>query len=134
MNRETSGGHATTTPCWLVGALTLAVLATRAAAVQGAPDFEWTRGGHGHVVGRAEASPDGTLYATASGDATAEIRRASDGQLLHTLEVNTGSFSESIQGLAFSADGQLLATAGWDNDVRLWNVSDGTLAPTIHGA
>jgi WD40 repeat protein len=115
----------------LAGALALLALASRPAPAQGAPDFTWSRGGHGHVVARSESSPDGTLWATSSGDASAKLWRASDGQLLHTLEVNTGSFSESIQGLAFSADGQLLATAGWDNAVRLWNVADGVLVRTI---
>jgi WD40 repeat protein len=91
------------------------------------PEFEWLRGGHGHVVARVEYSPDGQLFVTASGDNSAKLWRASDGQLLRSLIGHTAS----VQSADFSPDGSRVVTSGWDNKVRIWNTAAGTLQLTI---
>lgn len=73
-------------------------------------------------------SPDKETVALAS-DTIINLRRVSDGELLHTLE----GHEETVLSLAFSPDGQTLASASDDQTVRLWNVSTGENLHTITG-
>jgi WD40 repeat protein len=67
-------------------------------------------------------SPDGSLLASWSTDATVQLWRVSDGSLVRELK------DESWVGRAiFNPDGTLIATHRGIN-VRLWRVSDGILA------
>jgi dipeptidyl aminopeptidase/acylaminoacyl peptidase len=96
---------------------------------QGRPDIVWMRGGHSGSVNSVAFSPDGSLIASASTDATIRLWRVSDGVLLRTL---TGHTSD-VNSVAFSPDGNLIASASSDNTVRLWRVSDGVLLRTLRG-
>src|SRR5262245_33373037 len=58
-----------------------------AAAGQGRPPILWSAAGHSGTVTAVEVSPDGTLLATSSGDATVKLWRYSDGALVRTLVV-----------------------------------------------
>ncbi len=89
-------------------------------------------------------SPDGALLAAGGGNVVSklrdgttvskgeiQLRRVSDGALLHTLQGHTWG----ITSIAFSPDGILLASGSGDADatIRLWRVSDGTLLHTLAG-
>jgi WD40 repeat protein/LysM repeat protein len=74
-------------------------------------------------------SPDGALLASGSDANKIQLWRASDGELVHTLEGHT----DWVRDVAFSADGTLLASASDDRTVRLWRVSDGTPVRTLEG-
>lgn len=115
---------------WLPIAL---ALIGQTAAGQTPPDFAWNRGGHAGTAARATYSPDGTLFATCSIDASTKLWRASDGQLVRTLVAELLPFPQNntVTGLDFSTDGTILATCAWDNTVRLWRISDGALLRTI---
>ena len=63
-------------------------------------------------------SPDGTILASASADATVKLWRVSDGARLDTLnQPQAEQYS-----VAFSPDGQFVVAAGADNRLRLWRL------------
>jgi WD40 repeat protein len=72
-------------------------------------------------------SPDGTVLAAALFDDTIQIRNASDGQLLRTLQGHTNW----VRDVAFSPEGSVLASASDDDTLRLWRISDGALLRII---
>jgi WD40 repeat protein len=72
--------------------------------------------GHTGVVTAIVYSPDGSLLATASKDATVRLWRANTGQAILTLHGHTGQ----VHSLAFSRDGSRLASASTDGTVRVW--------------
>lgn len=61
-------------------------------------------------------SPDGATYASYQGSSMVELRRGSDGALLHTVE---GSLA------TFAPDGRTLATVLGRDQVRLWDIASG---------
>jgi subtilase family serine protease len=71
-------------------------------------------------------SPDGSLLASGSWDATIKLWRVSDGALVRTLTGHT----RRVNSVAFSPDGSLLASGSWDATIKLWRVSDGALVQT----
>jgi WD40 repeat protein len=71
----------------------------------------------GLAVDDVEFSPDGQLLASSGGDLTAKLWRASDGALLHTLQVRAQAHS----GVSFSPSGKMLATGATDSLI-LWEV------------
>ena len=77
--------------------------------------------GHESTVHGVAFSPDSTLLASASGDATARIWRVSDGA---TLQILTGH-GGGLYSVDFSPDGRFLATTSGDGTARLWNVTNG---------
>jgi WD40 repeat protein len=77
--------------------------------------------GHASAVSDITFSPDGSMIATSSKDATAILWDAQTGQELRRL---LGHAVET-QSVAFSSDGTLIATAGGDNTARVWDVSTG---------
>jgi hypothetical protein len=85
--------------------------------------------GHGTRVLSAAYSPDGALFATASGDGTAILWDASTGSQLRTL-VGHGS---GIQSVAFSLDGKMVATGSEDDTAKLWEVETGAEILTLPG-
>jgi WD40 repeat protein len=77
-------------------------------------------------------SPDGSMLALGLRNRPAELRRASDGALLRTIEAE--SPANWVTSLAFSTDGEMLASARYNGEeVHLWRVSDGTLLRTLEG-
>ena len=83
--------------------------------------------GHDAPVIVVEYSPDGSLIASGSEDATVRIWDSSDGSLVHELSGHT----EIVNDLSFSPDGTILASASNDGSVRFWDVDGGNLIRTI---
>ena len=86
-----------------------------------------TLSGHDAPVIVVEYSPDGSLIASGSEDATVRLWDSSDGSLVHELNGHT----EIVNDLSFSPDGTILASASNDGSVRFWDVDDGNLIRTI---
>src|SRR6266478_4487290 len=93
------------------------------------PDIVWKSNAHSNFVNGVSISPDGSLFASGSGDKTIRLWRLADGTPLHTL---TGH-SDIVNAVAFSPDGTLLASGSGDQTVKLWRVSDGMLLRTFFG-
>lgn len=97
---------------------------------------------HTYCVHDVDFSADGRTVASVSGpfDGTARIWRASDGDMLHTLEHRQAMPDpwgelrmETVWSAAFSPDGEIVATGSWDSqgNVRMWRLSDGSLIRTL---
>ncbi len=84
-----------------------------------------TLSGHDAPVIVVEYSPDGSLIASGSEDAT--IWDSSDGSLVRELIGHT----EIVNDLSFSPDGTILASASNDGSVRFWEVDGGNLIRVI---
>ncbi|MCG3131856.1 MAG: hypothetical protein FLDDKLPJ_02666 [Phycisphaerae bacterium] len=96
---------------------------------QGRPDIVWRAEAHEDWVRAVAFSPDGALLASGSDDESIQLRRVSDGSLLHTL---TGH-SRYVEALRFWSEGDVLASGADDDAVGLWNVSDGSLIRMVDG-
>lgn len=79
----------------------------------------------GDGIGPIAFSPDGKLLASDIGFEV-ELRRVSDGALIHTLD----GPGNALHSLAFSPDGEALIAAS-GSLLYLWRVSDGTLLRTV---
>lgn len=97
----------------------------------GRPDIVWQTNAHDYFVGSVAFSPDGTMLASAGGQA-ARLWRVSDGALLRTF--SSFQINEKANSVAFSSNGSLLAIAGIRGgnpslgQLRVYHVSDGSLA------
>jgi WD40 repeat protein len=83
--------------------------------------------GHDAPVIVVKYSPDGSLIASGSEDATVRIWYSSNGSLVHELIGHT----EIVNDLSFSPDGTILASASNDGSVRFWDVDSGNFIRTI---
>ena len=86
-----------------------------------------TLSGHDAPVIVVEYSPDGSLIASGSEDASVRIWGSSDGSLVRELI----GHKEIVNDLSFSPDGTILASASNDGSVRFWDVGGGNLIRTI---
>jgi WD40 repeat protein len=85
--------------------------------------------GHTGGVWHCAFSPDGTLLATVSDDATARLWRIAESTEHAVLTGHTGG----VWSCTFSPDGILLATASDDRTARLWHVATGAQAAVLLG-
>ncbi len=83
--------------------------------------------GHGDYVNAVAFSPDGTMLASGSDDATARLWNVETGEELYTLS----GHEDYVNAVAFSPDGAMLASGGYDGVVNLWNTADGALIETL---
>jgi WD40 repeat protein len=93
-----------------------------------APEFV-VQSGHTHAVRAVRFSPDSSLLATASNDASVKLWDIRLGREVRTLR---GAFSP-LYAAAFRPDGRQLAAAGADQAIFIWDVADGRLAATLKG-
>ncbi len=84
-----------------------------------------------NLVYTSTFSPDGRkiAYADIYMDNTIQIREASTGRLIHTLEGHEGS----VNRCAYSPDGRYLATTSRDNSIRIWEGNTGQLLHSMAG-
>ncbi len=88
-----------------------------------------TLSGHTAEVISVAFSPDASMLATASHDATAKVWDTATGHSLHTL----AGHATPLHGLAFSPDGHRLVTADDDHTARVWDVDRGAELTTLRG-
>jgi WD40 repeat protein/serine/threonine protein kinase len=92
----------------------LAVAAARAG-------FGWELRGHTADIEILATSPDRSLVATASDDATLRVWSIAERTSRHTLVGHVGPLEDA----EFSPDGNHLASAGTDGNIYLWDVRTG---------
>ncbi len=80
--------------------------------------------GHNGAIFDLAFSPDGTLLASASADATIKVWNSATGERLDTM---SQPLSEQY-GVVFSKDGNFIFAAGADNRIRKWRVVSRTSA------
>jgi WD40 repeat protein len=85
---------------------------------------------HGGAISRAEFSPDGTCFVTASADHTARVWNTMTGEAI-TMAL---SHEKDVVCARFSPDCQRVATASADQTARLWDAHTGQplSAPLVH--
>lgn len=89
---------------------------------------------HSSEVNSIAFAPDGTLFATASGDLfdaskehTVKLWNGKTGKRIRTLS----GFSAGVEALAISPDGKWLAAGSRDGSVKLWDLSNGRVSQSL---
>ena len=83
--------------------------------------------GQGGAVGAVAWSPDGSLLATTSNDASVRIWDGASHGCLHTITAHV----QGIRGAAFDRRGRVLATGSDDGTVKLWEVGSWKLLKSL---
>ena len=81
---------------------------------------------HRKWVRRAVFSPDGSKFATVSGDSKVRVFESINGQLLLKFRYATIGVGFGTKGLAYNSDGNRLATCV-QNSVGIWNTATAQL-------
>jgi hypothetical protein len=111
--------------------IVVSMMLRAAIAGAGTPTVVWQKTGLRTGLTNAVFSSDGTALLLANSTGF-EVRRASDGALLNTL--NLPAASRAYDAAAFSPDKTLVALSLFTNGagtIELWRVSNSTLARTI---
>ena len=85
--------------------------------------------GHTSGVSSVSFSPDGSMLASGSSDATVRLWSVGTGSVVRTLEGHTSG----VSSVGFSPDGSTLASGSYDATVRLWSVGTGRVVRTLEG-
>ena len=86
----------------------------------------------GELEGATSAafSPDGGRIVVASGDGTARVWDAANGEMLRTLK----GHADGVKSVAFSPDGTRIVTASYDQSARVWDAATGEMLRELgHG-
>lgn len=78
--------------------------------------------GHRDAVMSVAFSPDGSIFATSSGDTTIRLWDGLTGDYKKTLRGHTGW----VNSVAFSPNGETLVSGSGDDTIRIWDVATGT--------
>ncbi|OJD24388.1 hypothetical protein ACJ73_04252 [Blastomyces percursus] len=81
--------------------------------------------GHQLGVSAVKFSPDGSMIASCSADATIKIWDTTSGRLIHTFEGHLAGIST----ISWSPDGTVIASGSDDKSIRLWHVPTGKPHP-----
>ncbi|EEH38206.1 WD repeat domain 5B [Paracoccidioides lutzii Pb01] len=81
--------------------------------------------GHQLGVSAVKFSPDGSMIASCSSDATIKIWDTTTGRLIHTFEGHLAGIST----ISWNPDGALIASGSDDKSIRLWHVPTGKPHP-----
>ncbi|PGG98364.1 compass component swd3 [Blastomyces parvus] len=81
--------------------------------------------GHQLGVSAVKFSPDGSMIASCSADATIKIWDTASGRLIHTFEGHLAGIST----ISWSPDGAVIASGSDDKSIRLWHVPTGKPHP-----
>ena len=84
---------------------------------------------HSNWIWATAFSPDGSVLASASEDATIKLWDTKTWKALRSLEEHTNM----VYSASFSPDGTLLASGSGDNTVRIWEVETGKCLQTLRG-
>lgn len=87
--------------------------------------LKMTLKGHKRGVAMVRVSPDGTMIASCSADATMRIWDSATGKHLNTFEGHLAG----ISALAWAPDSNTIASGSDDKSIRLWNVHTGKAHP-----
>ncbi len=89
--------------------------------------------GHRGIITRIAWSSDGKKIASPSRDSSIRLWDVTTGDLLQTLDGNTGGHAVWYASVAWSPDGSQIAATSGDRSVELWDLENGTMYWALDG-